>query len=80
MASHVWDYMICFMRGLSAVVRFCDLGNAKAYGVWNGQRERTHAFCFLRAYSINLSLTNSDMWVLSESCYKRTRVNLVVLH
>lgn len=60
------DYMIYFMRGLSAVVRFCDMGNAKAYGLWNGQRERTHAFCFLRANMEKLKSNCSDIWVLSE--------------
>ena len=64
------DYMIYFMRGLSAVVRFCDLGNAKAYGLWNGQRERTHAFCFLRANMEKLKSNCSDIGVLSEK-YKQ---------
>ena len=46
MASHVWDYIVYYAWAFCSCPFFAILGNAKAYGLRNGRRERTHAFCF----------------------------------
>ena len=45
------------MRGLSAVVRFCDWGIAKAYGLRNGRRGKNPRILFLKAMKDNLGQT-----------------------